>query len=223
MVCGDQHDEPVAPVDAFVHHRRGHVVREDAYIGAARAERFDHFAAQTFFERDLDAGVGGEKALQVGRKKLHDGRGVGPDPHMTAHAHGKIAHFARHPVDLVEHLQRVTQEPVARRRKFDAAWMTHEEGTIGGPFEVGNALADGRERHMAAFGSAGQAAGFGDRQKDAQRMQIEVRRIDHGAARIQKAGQEARFYGFLPPLIVRCLPAAMVSCLPSASLCLPFG
>jgi hypothetical protein len=76
-------------------------------------------------------------------------------------------------------LQRVGQESLASRREFDAAWMAHQQRAICGPFEVGDAFADRGDRHVAALSRTGQAAGFGDRQKDAQRVQIEVRRIDH--------------------------------------------
>ncbi|MCY1553626.1 hypothetical protein D9M68_901300 [compost metagenome] len=100
----------------------------------------------------------GEETRQIPGQELHHGGGVGPDPHMTAHAHGKVADIRRHAVYPVEDAARMLDQAMAGRGQLKPAWQADKQRAIGDPLQLGNALADRRQSEMGVLGRAGQTA-----------------------------------------------------------------
>ncbi|CAM2149837.1 hypothetical protein PT2222_220053 [Paraburkholderia tropica] len=179
MSLRHQQYEFVAAIQTSLDAGRRHVVREHAQIGLARAQRGDDLVTQTLLERHLDTRMRVQETREIDRQELHDRRRVGPHPHVAAHARRVVAHLARHAVDLIDDAVRMIEQGHARGRELDAARAPDEQRAVGDAFEFRDALAHRGERELPVFRGLGETAVLGHEQKDPQRLQIEMKRIDH--------------------------------------------
>ena len=92
-----------------------------------------------------------------------------------------VAHRHRQSFQVADQAQRVAIQRLAGGRRRHALFAAREQGGAGIAFEFHHALAGGGERNAEVRRAGGQAAGIDHGDKNAQRYQVEVRKVDHGA------------------------------------------
>jgi hypothetical protein len=117
--------------------------------------------------------VPGEHAQVLGQE-LHDGRDVGVDAHVAAHAVGVFAELALHLLQAVQHRARVVQQAFAGRREVDAARVAVEQGGAERGLEVRQPLADRRCRDEFALRRAADAAQLAHSHEQLQRGEVDA-------------------------------------------------
>lgn len=99
---------------------------------------------------------------QVFRQELHDGRHIGVDAYMAAHAIGVLGQLALHALQAIQHVARVVQQAFAGRSECHATAVAIQQGRVHGGLEVGQALAHRRSGDELALCRSSDAAKFAD-------------------------------------------------------------
>ncbi len=93
---------------------------------------------------------------------------------MALQAVSELAEFGTHALDLLSDQPGMVRQGATRRRRLHAAAATREQGHSERLFHAAHPLAGRGQRDVLARRAAGDAAGFGDVQKQLQVGQIEA-------------------------------------------------
>ncbi|MNT14912.1 hypothetical protein D3C72_1499360 [compost metagenome] len=114
----DQHQfvQPVRKGGQAVGRR---AIGEHADVGTVFQHRGDDVAAVLLFQVDAHCGVLVHEGGQVLGQELRQGRGIGGDAHLPAHALREVRQGARHLLHFLQHPQRMDQTGLAGVGEFD--------------------------------------------------------------------------------------------------------
>ena len=169
----DQHQfvVPVGQGLQLVAGRGGDVA--DAQVRRAFVHRAQHLGAEVLLQVDLHLRMLAAECPEILRQELHDGRDVGVDAHVAAHAVGVFGQLRLHLLQAEQDAAGVVQQAFARRRQLHAARVAIEQGRLERGFQVREALAHGGGGDELALRGAADRAQLADSDEELQRGQVD--------------------------------------------------
>ncbi|MNS82019.1 hypothetical protein D3C72_1157530 [compost metagenome] len=168
MASRQQHHQRVFRNHMAVQPVGGDGVTDDAGLCLAGTDRAHDFIAGAFVQFDAQARAFGQPWGQSRGQIVGQCRGVGIQVQGAARAVGEGLQFAAQLCLLLQDQARVMGQCGARFGKADAARVTGQQRGAGVGFDGAQAFAGRSKCQIRLYGAGGDAAGFGDRQEQAQ-------------------------------------------------------